>query len=69
MKLPNRVYDILKWLVIICIPACATFYMVLDKTFGWGFAETVATISPAVCTLIGSLVGVSAVQYNKDAHK
>ena len=66
MQLPNNVYDILKWLVLICIPACTTFYVVLDKTFGWGYAEVVTTISAATCTLIGSLLGISTAQYNKD---
>lgn len=66
MKLSNNMYDILKWMVLICIPACTTFYVVLDRTFGWGFAETVTTISAAVCTLIGSLIGISTAQYNKD---
>lgn len=66
MMLSNKAYDILKWLVLICIPACTTFYVVLDKTFGWGYAEIVTTISAAVCTLIGSLIGISTAEYNKD---
>lgn len=66
MMLSNKAYDILKWLVLICIPACTTFYVVLDKTFGLGYAEIVTTISAAVCTLIGSLIGISTAEYNKD---
>ena len=65
MKLSNTTYDILKWLVMVCIPACTTFYVVLDKTFAWGFAEIVTTISAAACTLLGSLLGISTAQYNK----
>lgn len=65
MQLSNKVYDILKWLVLVCIPACTTFYVVLDKTFGWGFAEVVTTISAAACTLVGALIGISTAQYNK----
>lgn len=66
MKLPNRIYDILKWLVLVCIPAATVLYTVLDKTFGWGYAETVMTISSAVCTFIGALIGVSTAEHNKD---
>lgn len=65
MQLSNKVYDILKWLVLVCIPACTTFYVVLDKTFCWGFAEVVTTISAAACTLVGALIGISTAQYNK----
>ena len=66
MKLSNQLYDILKWLVVIVIPALTTFYVVLDNLFGWGYAEIVATISAALCTCIGSIVGISTAQYNKD---
>ena len=65
MKLSDKAYDILKWLVLICIPACTTFYVVLDNVVAWGFAEIVTTISVAACTFIGSLVGISTAQYNK----
>ena len=66
MKLSNKAYDILKWTVMIFVPALTTFYVVLDKTFGWGYSEIVTTISAAGCTMIGSLIGASTAQYNKD---
>ena len=66
MKLPDKVYLILKWLVVICIPACTTAFVGLDKVFGWGYAEEVAQISAIVCTLLGSLLGISTAQYNKN---
>lgn len=66
MKMSNKVYDILKWLVLVVVPALTTFYVVLDKTFGWGLAETVATISAAACACVGAIIGISTAQYNKD---
>lgn len=66
MKLSNEVYDVLKWLVLVVIPALTTFYAVCDNVFGWGYAEIVTTISAALCTCIGAIVGVSTAQYNKD---
>lgn len=65
MKLSNSTYDILKWLVLVVIPALTTFYVVCDKTFGWGYGEIVATISAALCACIGSIIGISTAQYNK----
>lgn len=65
MKLPDPVYDVLKWLVLVVIPALTTFYAVCDKVFGWGYAEIVTTISAALCTCIGAIVGVSTAEYNK----
>ena len=66
MKLPDKVYLALKWLVLICIPALTTAFVGLDKIFGWGYGELVAQVSAIVCTLIGALVGISTAQYNKD---
>lgn len=65
MQLPDKIYDIMKWLVMCVIPALTTLYCVIDKTFGWGYAEIVATISAAVCTCLGTILGISTAQYNK----
>lgn len=65
MKLPDKVYNILKWLVLVVIPALTTFYAVCDNVFHWGHAETVATLSAALCTCIGAIVGISTAEYNK----
>ena len=71
MKLPNKVYDILKWISCICIPAVVTFLGVVlgvlevnPKT-----VNVIVTIIGAVGTLIGALIGVSTVKYNKDKNK
>lgn len=66
MKLPDSVYNVLKWFVLICIPALTTAYVGLDAVFGWGYADMVAKISAIVCTLIGALIGISTAEYNKD---
>jgi hypothetical protein len=66
MKLPDSVYTVLKWLVCICLPALTVAYTGLDACFGWGHADTVAKVSAIVCTLIGSLIGISTADYYKD---
>lgn len=66
MKLSNKAYDILKWLVALVIPALTSFYVVLDNLFKWGYAEIVATISSSLCVCIGAIVGISTVQYYKE---
>lgn len=66
MKLPNNVYDVLKWVVMIVIPAVTTAYVGLAAVWGWPYAEEVAKTSAVVCTLLGALLGISTAQYNKD---
>ena len=63
--LSNKVYDILKWCVMIAIPALTVAYVGLAAIWGWPYAEEVAKTSAVVCTLLGALLGISTAQYNK----
>ena len=65
MKLSDKVYTILKWVTLICIPALATFYVALSAVWGWPYADQVAKTATAVCTLLGALLGLSTAEYNK----
>ena len=69
MKLPDKWYDVLKWIVMVCLPALTTAYVGLDKLFGWGYAAEVAQTSAIACTLIGALLGISTAEYRKEAGK
>ena len=67
MQISNKLYDVLKWIALICIPAVVTFLSVVlgvlevdPKTI-----NIIVTIIAAVGTLIGSLIGVSTSAYNK----
>lgn len=66
MKLPDHVYDVLKWIVLIVIPALTTAYVGLATVWPWPYADEIAKTSAIVCTLLGSLLGISTAQYNKD---
>lgn len=66
MKLNDKIYDILKWLVIIVLPACATLYAALASVWGWPFAEQVTTTITAVDTFLGAVLCISAVSYHKE---
>lgn len=63
--LSNKVFDILKWTVIIAIPALSTAYVGLAAIWHWPCADEVAKTASVVCVLLGALLGVSTVQYNK----
>lgn len=66
MKLNDKLYDILKWVTIIVIPALTTAYVALAAVWGWPYPEEIAKSSAAVCTLLGALLGISTAQYNKE---
>lgn len=66
MKLSDKVYDILKWIVMVVIPAVTTAYVGLSSIWGWPYADAIAKTSAVVCTLLGALLGISTAQYNKN---
>ena len=66
MRLPNGVYDILKWITMILIPALTTAYVGLSAVWGWPYSTEVAKTSAVICTLLGSLLGISTAEYNKE---
>jgi len=62
---PSKVYDVLKWVCMIVLPAIATLWFTLGKIWGFPYlAEIEATII-AIDTFLGALIGVSTIQYNK----
>lgn len=65
MKLSNKLYDVLKWVVMIAIPALTTAYVGLSAVWGWPYATEVAKTSAVICTLLGALLGISTAEYNK----
>ncbi len=65
MLLSNRVYDVLKWIVMVVIPALTTAYVGLAAIWNWPYATEVAKTSAVVCTLLGALLGISTAQYNR----
>ena len=66
MKMSNKVYDILKYIAQIVLPALGTLYFALAKIWGFPYgAEIVGTIS-AVDAFLGALLKISTDQYNKD---
>lgn len=65
MKLSNKLYDIMKWLVIIVLPALATLYAALSAVWAWPYSDQVVTTITAVDTFLGAVLCISTVNYKK----
>lgn len=65
MKLPNNVYDILKWACLIAVPAVITLISTLGTIYGHDTTIITATIG-AVATFVGALIGISNSKYYND---
>lgn len=63
--LSDKVYNILKWAALIAIPALAVFIKTTGNAWGFGYIDEIVTTLNALGTLIGALICVSTVNYNK----
>lgn len=62
----NRMYDILKWVAMVCLPAIGTLYFALAGIWGFPYGEEVVGTITAIDTFLGVLLGISNVQYHKN---
>ncbi|MCL2631527.1 MAG: phage holin [Coriobacteriia bacterium] len=62
--LSNTLYNILKWLAILAIPACGTAYLALSKVWGLPHGIEIAETCIIAQTLLGALLGISTANYN-----
>ena len=60
----NKVYDVLKWMVTVVLPALLTLFGVIGATLDLNYTDTVITIGTAVITCLGTIIGVSSINYN-----
>ena len=65
----NRVYDILKWISLVFLPSLITFVGVVLNVLEVEYAEVILTIAIAFNTFLGSILGISNINYLKGENK
>lgn len=63
MKIPDWLYDILKWLCILGLPALSTLYSSLAARWGWPNAEQISGTISDIGTFLGVIIGISSAGY------
>lgn len=66
MKMSNKVYDVLKYITQIGLPALGTLYFALSGIWGFPYAEQVVGTITAIVTFLGVLLGISSANYKKE---
>lgn len=66
MVLKNSIYDALKWVALILLPALATLYFALSGIWGLPYGEQIVGTITAIDAFLGALLGISTAKYNKD---
>lgn len=61
----NKVYDILKWIALVILPAIGTLYFAIASIWGLPYAEQIVGTITAVDTFLGAVLGISNTIYKK----
>lgn len=65
MKMNNKVYDVLKFIAQIILPALATLYFGLAQIWNLPYAEAIVGTISVVDAFLGTILGISTYNYNK----
>lgn len=61
----NKVYDVLKFIAQIVLPALATLYVTIASLWGLPYPEEISGTIMAIDTFLGALLMISSNQYYK----
>ena len=65
----NKVYDILKWVAQVLLPALATFVAGFTMIWGLPYGEAIAGTIMLLDALLGEILHVSTKKYNAKLNK
>jgi len=66
MRLPDKVYDWLKWFVVIVLPAFGALWAGLAEIWSLPYPSEIPATVTVACTFLGAILCISTAQYNKD---
>lgn len=64
--LSNKQYDIIKWVVILLLPALSVLVGTLGQAYGFVHTDLAVTTINAATVFLGVITGVSTYQHNKE---
>lgn len=65
----NKVYDVLKWIAQILLPALGTFYFALATIWELPYPDAIVGTITAIDAFLGAVLGISTIAYNKNKKK
>lgn len=69
MKISNELYDKLKWIAQILLPALATLYFAIAQIWQLPYAEQIVGTITAIDAFLGALLGISTINYRKEGKR
>lgn len=68
LVLPNKLYDVLKWVALIALPALSVFYATLANIWNLPYATQIPLTIDAIDVFIGALIGISHLAIKKEGN-
>lgn len=65
MKINNKVYDVLKWIAMLLLPALALLVQTVFKIWGIPYGDQISATIVAINAFLGAILGISNIGYNK----
>ena len=65
----NKLYDILKWIALVVLPALSTLYIGLGQFWNIPYPSQIAGTIMLVDAFLGALLGISSIQNAKKEDK
>lgn len=66
MPITNQVYDSLKWVALVALPALGVFITQVGQLYTWAPTDQVVQVIQMVAVFLGSLLQVSSYYYHRD---
>lgn len=66
--IPDKVYDIVKWVALIVLPALAVLVQTIGGSANWSGTSTTVTVITALGVFIGAILGVDSAQAHKTSN-
>lgn len=66
MKMSNKLYDILKYIALIVLPAIGTLYFALSGIWGLPYGEEIVGTITAIDAFLGAILKISSDNYYKE---
>ena len=67
MQLNNKIYDFLKWVVMIFLPALGAFYFGLSQFWDLPYVTEIVGSVSVTSIFLGALIGISSKSYDKNS--
>ena len=61
----SKVYDVLKWIVLVCLPALTTLWLTIGAIWSLPYTEPIGATLGAITVFLGALLGISSIQYKR----